>query len=130
MTFVLPDTNRPAAGDNDEVVAGPSGDGDHAVDERGVKVSAAFEGFDGAEGRSQWYTPSGGPPATRSIANWDDDIYLRTPVFTTYVTGNFHPLTMLSFAISGRNPMALHATNVSTDACRSSPEPTGRSLFA
>ena len=52
------------------------------------------------------------PAYSAGITNWDDDIYLRTPVFTTYVMGNFHPLTMLSFAISGRNPIGLHATNV------------------
>lgn len=37
-------------------------------------------GFDQAEGRSTWYTPWGGPPATRSIANWDDDIYVNVHV--------------------------------------------------
>jgi len=36
--------------------------------------------FDGAEGRSTWYTPWGGPPDTRSIANWDDDIYVNVHV--------------------------------------------------
>lgn len=36
--------------------------------------------FDGAEGRSTWYTPWGGPPDTRSIANWDDDVYVNVHV--------------------------------------------------
>jgi hypothetical protein len=37
-------------------------------------------GFDGAEGRSTWHTPWGGPPDTRSIANWDDDVYVNVHV--------------------------------------------------
>jgi hypothetical protein len=36
--------------------------------------------FDEAEGRSTWYTPWGGPPDTRSIANWDDDVYVNVHV--------------------------------------------------
>jgi hypothetical protein len=36
--------------------------------------------FDRAEGREAWYTPWGGPPDTRSIANWDDDIYVNVHV--------------------------------------------------
>jgi len=36
--------------------------------------------FDGAEGRSTWYTPWGGPPDTRSIANWDYDMYVNVHV--------------------------------------------------
>ena len=36
--------------------------------------------FDGVDGRSTWYTPWGGPPDTRSIANWDDDIYVNVHV--------------------------------------------------
>ena len=36
--------------------------------------------FDHAEGRDTWYTPWGGPPDTRSIANWDDDIYVNVHV--------------------------------------------------
>jgi hypothetical protein len=36
--------------------------------------------FDGADGRSTWYTPWGGPADTRSIANWDDDIYVNVHV--------------------------------------------------
>ena len=36
--------------------------------------------FDGAEGRSTWYTPWGGPPDTRSMANWDDDVYVNVHV--------------------------------------------------
>jgi hypothetical protein len=36
--------------------------------------------FDHAEGRETWYTPWGGPPDTRSIANWDDDVYVNVHV--------------------------------------------------
>jgi len=36
--------------------------------------------FDAAEGRSTWYTPWGGPPDTRSIAEWDDDVYVNVHV--------------------------------------------------
>jgi hypothetical protein len=36
--------------------------------------------FDHAEGRETWYTPWGGPPNTRSIANWDDDVYVNVHV--------------------------------------------------
>jgi hypothetical protein len=36
--------------------------------------------FDRAEGRESWYTPWGGPPDTRSIANWDDDVYVNVHV--------------------------------------------------
>jgi hypothetical protein len=37
-------------------------------------------GFDEVQGRDRWYTPWGGPPATRSMANWDDDIYVNVHV--------------------------------------------------
>jgi hypothetical protein len=36
--------------------------------------------FDHAEGRSTWYTPWGGPPDTRSIANWDEAVYVNVHV--------------------------------------------------
>jgi hypothetical protein len=36
--------------------------------------------FDRAEGRDDWYTPWGGPPDTRSIAEWDDDVYVNVHV--------------------------------------------------
>jgi hypothetical protein len=38
------------------------------------------EGFDDAPGRADWYTPWGGPPDTRSIANWDEAIYVNVHV--------------------------------------------------
>jgi hypothetical protein len=38
------------------------------------------ETFDGVEGRDGWYTPWGGPPDVRSIANWDDDVYVNVHV--------------------------------------------------
>jgi hypothetical protein len=36
--------------------------------------------FDAAEGRDTWYTPWGGPPATRSISEWDDDVFVNVHV--------------------------------------------------
>jgi hypothetical protein len=36
--------------------------------------------FDHAEGRETWYTPWGGAPDTRSIANWDEDVYANVHV--------------------------------------------------
>jgi hypothetical protein len=36
--------------------------------------------FDDAEGRTTWYTPWGGPPDTRSISEWDDDVYVNVHV--------------------------------------------------
>jgi photosystem II stability/assembly factor-like uncharacterized protein len=36
--------------------------------------------FDDAEGRSGWYTPWGGPAATRSISEWGDDVYVNVHV--------------------------------------------------
>ncbi len=36
--------------------------------------------FDHARGRETWHTPWGGPPDTRSMANWDDDIYVNVHV--------------------------------------------------
>src|SRR6185312_14475477 len=38
------------------------------VADRDMRPVAAF---DRADGRDAWYTPWGGPPDTRSIANWD-----------------------------------------------------------
>src|SRR2546428_10164763 len=38
------------------------------------------EAFDRAKGRESWYTPWGGPPDVRSIANWDDGIYVNVHV--------------------------------------------------
>jgi hypothetical protein len=46
------------------------------ADERPEAVAA----FDGADGRSRWYTPWGGPPETRSISEWDDDLYVNVHV--------------------------------------------------
>ena len=36
--------------------------------------------FDDAEGRYEWHTPWGGPPATRSISEWGDDVYVNVHV--------------------------------------------------
>ena len=38
------------------------------------------DAFDLVEGRDAWYTPWGGPPDTRSLANWDDDVYVNVHV--------------------------------------------------
>jgi len=38
------------------------------------------DAFDVAPGRETWYTPWGGPPDTRSIANWSDDEYVNVHV--------------------------------------------------
>jgi hypothetical protein len=46
------------------------------------------ESFDRAEGREKWYTPWGGPPDTRSIANWDHDIYVNVHVGGILHTGD------------------------------------------
>jgi hypothetical protein len=40
----------------------------------------AIAGFDDVDGRSTWYTPWGGPPDTRSMADWDDDVYVNVHV--------------------------------------------------
>jgi hypothetical protein len=44
--------------------------------------------FDDAEGRSDWYTPWGGPPATRSISEWSDDVYVNVHVGGILHTGD------------------------------------------
>jgi photosystem II stability/assembly factor-like uncharacterized protein len=44
--------------------------------------------FDEAEGRSEWYTPWGGPPAARSISEWDDDVYVNVHVGGILHTGD------------------------------------------
>jgi hypothetical protein len=44
--------------------------------------------FDEAEGRSEWYTPWGGPPATRSISEWGDDVYVNVHVGGILHTGD------------------------------------------
>lgn len=38
------------------------------------------EGFDSAEGRETWYTPWGGPPDTRSVSEWGNDVYVNVHV--------------------------------------------------
>jgi hypothetical protein len=38
------------------------------------------DAFDHASARETWHTPWGGPPDTRSIANWDDEIYVNVHV--------------------------------------------------
>ena len=36
--------------------------------------------FDAVEGRDTWYTPWGGPPDTRSISEWGEDVYVNVHV--------------------------------------------------
>jgi hypothetical protein len=39
-----------------------------------------IEAFDAVTGRDTWYTPWGGPPDTRSIAEWDEHVYVNVHV--------------------------------------------------
>jgi hypothetical protein len=41
---------------------------------------ANVDAFDRVEGRDAWYTPWGGPPDTRSIAEWDENVYVNVHV--------------------------------------------------
>jgi hypothetical protein len=43
-------------------------------------VLEAVPAFDAVEGRDAWYTPWGGPPATRSISEWGADVYVNVHV--------------------------------------------------
>jgi hypothetical protein len=36
--------------------------------------------FDAIDGRERWYTPWGGPPDTRSISEWGEDVYVNVHV--------------------------------------------------
>ena len=38
------------------------------------------DAFDHASGRETWHTPWGGPPDTRSMANWEDELYVNVHV--------------------------------------------------
>jgi hypothetical protein len=40
----------------------------------------ALPAFDAVEGRDGWYTPWGGPPDTRSISEWGQDVYVNVHV--------------------------------------------------
>ena len=44
--------------------------------------------FDDAPGREDWYTPWGGPPATRSMSEWGDDVYVNVHVGGILHTGD------------------------------------------
>jgi hypothetical protein len=46
------------------------------------------EAFDAAEGRDSWYTPWGGPPDTRSISEWGDNVYVNLHVGGVLHTGD------------------------------------------
>jgi hypothetical protein len=61
----------------DDVFVGSSEARLFRVAGQGLEPVAAF---DQAEGRSAWYTPWGGPPDTRSIANWDEAVYVNVHV--------------------------------------------------
>ena len=39
-----------------------------------------ISGFDAVDGRDAWYAPWGGPPETRSISEWGDDVYVNVHV--------------------------------------------------
>jgi hypothetical protein len=39
-----------------------------------------IESFDEVDGRDDWFTPWGGPPDTRSMSEWDDDVYVNVHV--------------------------------------------------
>jgi hypothetical protein len=68
------------------------------------------------------------PAFQAGATNWDDAAYLADPAarsvsaatFTSFVMGNWHPLTMLSFVIQrqwlGADARMLHATNVALHA--------------
>jgi hypothetical protein len=55
------------------------------VDERTV---APVDSFDGAEGRSDWYTPWGGPPDVRSLSTGPSGIYANVHVGGILRSGN------------------------------------------
>src|SRR5262245_39238003 len=40
----------------------------------------AVGAFDEVDLRAGWYTPWGGPPDTRSMSEWDDDVYVNVHV--------------------------------------------------
>jgi hypothetical protein len=46
------------------------------------------ETFESVDGRDGWYTPWGGPPDVRSIANWDEDVYVNVHVGGVPRTGD------------------------------------------
>ena len=48
----------------------------------------SVDAFDAAEGRDAWYTPWGGPPATRSISEWGEDVYVNVHVGGVVHTGD------------------------------------------
>jgi len=39
-----------------------------------------IQSFDDVTGRDDWFTPWGGPPDTRSMSEWDDDVYVNVHV--------------------------------------------------
>ena len=44
------------------------------------RIPRRVEGFDRVDGHEGWYTPWGGPPDTRSMANWDEDVFVNVHV--------------------------------------------------
>ncbi len=68
------------------------------------------------------------PSLTNGITNWDDNIYTNNPyvtnlspagivkIFSVYLIGNYHPLTLLSLGfdrlIGGGGPFMFHFTNL------------------
>jgi hypothetical protein len=51
----------------------------HLYRARGDRLERV-EAFDHVEGRDDWYTPWGGPPDVRSMADWDEDVYVNVHV--------------------------------------------------
>jgi hypothetical protein len=62
---------------DDAVFVGSSEAGLFRVDGARLEPVASF---DEAEGRGGWYTPWGGPPDTRSMAEWDEAVYVNVHV--------------------------------------------------
>jgi hypothetical protein len=61
----------------DAIHVGSSGARLFRLNARTLEPVAAF---DAAEGRDAWFTPWGGPPATRSISEWGRDVYVNVHV--------------------------------------------------
>ncbi len=69
------------------------------------------------------------PSLDNSFVNWDDDVYVTEnnlikelsfkktkEIFSSYCSGNYHPLTILSYSVEnyyfGLNPKVFHVTNL------------------
>jgi hypothetical protein len=61
----------------DRILVGSSEARLFEMTDAGIQAIAAF---DDAEGREAWHTPWGGPPDTRSIAEWGEAVYVNVHV--------------------------------------------------